>query len=89
MAAFWGADDRYYIRLQHPDRGEVWFVGEGPVEATANAVESTVLSLRAKLGQGAARSLGPVLWGRSTQRAGAATTTVLAGRAGRSLRWPA
>lgn len=82
-AGFWGADDAYYLRLTSATGAERWFAGAGPVEATRSV--SSVLVLRA----GVTPRTAAVLVGRAAARGAERLPTVLAGRAGRSLRRPA
>jgi hypothetical protein len=85
---FWGADDRYYLCISSLDGRVHWFVGEGAATAPTSA-DQGVIRIDAWRDRRAARAGRPILWGRAHRRAGAPITTILAGRAGRSLRWPA
>jgi hypothetical protein len=92
VRAFWGADDCYYVSVKRADGATQWYVGHGPLSAqTSGDHDPSVLPLRGvrPIRVAESRAASAVLWGRLSHRAGTTAATVLAGRAGRSLRWQA
>jgi hypothetical protein len=89
LLAFWGTDDRYYVQARTPDAADRWFVGMGPVESLAAPVtEATVHVLRPRTVRCAPVNV-TLLRGRAGRATSGERTTILAGRAVRSLRWQA